>query len=121
MESRYPEMSRISPYGGASPIRPLRVIKGTWGALVLCQGLLSLYIPLAEPCYPANRTDLSNGSIPVWKARGCRPLAEPCYPIYSYRPIERTYSTDLYPFGNRSVWKLVYLEIDPFGSWFIWK
>ena len=31
MESRYPEMSRISPYGGASPIRPLRVIKGTWG------------------------------------------------------------------------------------------
>ena len=37
----------------------------------MCQVLLSLRIPLAEPCYPANRTDLSNGSIPVWKARDC--------------------------------------------------
>ena len=84
VESRRPEMSRASLYGGRSPIRPLRLAKDVFCVLTIGRGH-SRFV------YPA------------------------------IRPVERTYSTDLYPFGNRSVWKLVCLEIDPFGNRSVWK
>ena len=76
MESRYPEMSRISPYGGASPIRPLRVIKGTWGR--------SRFVPgTALASHTLGRTLLSG---------------------QSNGPTQRIYTRlEIDPFGNRSV------------------